>query len=395
MLSPHDIETAVKRNIITVEQRDALLALGVSQALGVSESLGHREPNAVEPVDTPDEQLRLIGGGNDIFVTIGILLLTAGGSFALGPLLTGRPGMMAGIAASVILAIAEIVTRQRRMRLSSTVLALLFMACVLTFVWLGMSTQVDLSALQDNPLAVFSLRGSAGWLSLGATLAFVAASVAYFYRFRVPVLAAVIALALTSYAFIQTGLFLYDGVITGAVLIPTADQLPGVLRTALFMPLLCGLFVFGIAVALDLHDRDRRTVWSDCAFWLHVVSAPMLVHPLFVMATGQTLAGAEIAAGSDAVIGLVVLIAVFTYVALAIDRRSLLVPTLGYFGTLGVQNLVSDAATNAGIPPIALVLVSVGAVVIMFGAGWQRIRHVVVGSTLPASVLRRLPPVQV
>ena len=103
---------------------------------------------------------------------------------------------------------------------------------------------------------------------------------------------------------------------------------------------MCGLIVFGIAVALDLHDRERRTVWSDCAFWLHVVSAPMLVHPLFVMATGQNIGGAEIAAGSDAVIGLVVLIAVFTYVALAIDRRSLLVPTLGYFGTLGVQNLV-------------------------------------------------------
>ena len=182
-------------------------------------------------------------------------------------------------------------------------------------------------------------------------------------------LAAVIALALTAYAFVQTGLFLYDGVNAGQVQVPTTDQLPDVLRQALYMPLVCGLIVFGIAVALDLHDRERRTVWSDCAFWLHVVSAPMLVHPLFVMATGQSIAGAQIASGSDAVIGLVVLIAVFTYVALAIDRRSLLVPTLGYFGTLGVQNLVSDAATNAGIPPVALVLVSVGALVIMFGAG--------------------------
>jgi hypothetical protein len=270
------------------------------------------------------------------------------------------------------------------MRLSSTVLALLFMACAATFVWLGASTQVDLTALQNNPLAIFSLRGPAGWISLVATLAFVAVAVGYFFRFRVPVLAAVIALALTAYAFVQTGLFLYDGVIAGQVQVPTADQLPDVLRQALYMPLICGLIVFGIAVALDLHDRDRRTVWSDCAFWLHVVSAPMLVHPLF-----------EIAAGSDAVIGLIVLIAVFTYVALAIDRRSLLVPTLGYFGTLGVQNLVSDTAVSAGIPPVALVLVSVGALVIMFGAGWQRIRHVVVGSTLPQSLLRRLPPIQV
>jgi uncharacterized protein YjeT (DUF2065 family) len=382
MLSPLQIETAVSQAIITASQRDALLALAANS-------------QAVEDVpDTPDEQLRLIGGGNDIFVTIGILLLMAGGSFALGPLLSGQTGVMAGIAAVVILAIAEIVTRQRRMRLSSTVLALLFMACVATFVWLGASSQIDLSVLQGNPLAIFSLRGTAGWISLGATVAFVTAAAGYFYRFRVPVLAAVIALALTAYAFIQTGLFLYDGVTTGTVQVPTAEQLPDVLRTALFVPLVCGLIVFGIAVALDLRDRERRTVWSDCAFWLHVVSAPMLVHPLFVMATGQNIAGAEIAAGSDAIIGLTVLILVFTFVALAIDRRSLLVPTLGYFGALGVQSLVSDVATNAGIPPVALVLISVGALVIMFGAGWQRIRHIVVGTVLPDALLRRLPPIQ-
>lgn len=383
MLSPRQIETAVSKSIITAGQRDALLALA---------ALGDNDEAVSE---TPDEQLRLIGGGNDVFVTIGILLLMAGGSFALGPMLSGQTAVLTGIAAVVIWAIAEIVTRQRRMRLSSTVLALLFMTCAATFVWLGASTQVDLTALRDNPLAIFSLRGSAGWVSLAATLAFVSVAVAYFWRFRLPVLAAVIALALTGYAFVQTGLFLYDGVLAGQVQVPTAEQLPDVLRNALYMPLVCGLIVFAIAVALDLHDRERRTVWSDCAFWLHVVSAPMLVHPLFVMATGQNVAGAEIAAGSDAVVGLIVLILGFTYVALAIDRRSLLVPTLGYFGTLGVQNLVSDTATSAGIPPVALVLVSVGALVIMFGAGWQRIRHLVVGSTLPQSLLRRLPPIQV
>ena len=383
MLSPRQIETAVSRNIISSAQRDALLELAA------------HDDAADQPEETPDEQLRLIGGGNDIFVTIGILLLMAGGSFALTPVFAGQTGLMAAVAAFVILVIAEIVTRQRRMRLSSTVLALLFMACVATFVWLGASTQVDLNALQNNPLAVFSLRGTAGWISLGGTLVFVAAASGYFWRFRVPVLAAVIAMALTAYAFVQTGLFLYDGIIAGSVQVPTTDQLPHILRQALYMPLICGLIVFGTAVALDLHDRERRTVWSDCAFWLHVVSAPMLVHPLFVMATGQNIAGAEITAGMDAVVGLIALIAVFTYVALAIDRRSLLVPTLGYFGSLGVHNLVSDAATNAGIPPVALVLISVGALVIMFGAGWQRIRHVVVGTTLPTSLLRRMPPIQV
>ena len=379
MLSPRDIDLAVSRNIISAAQRQALLRLAL--------------PDEVD--DTADEQLRLIGGGNDIFVTIGILLFMAGGAFALVPLFGERQGLLVGVAAAVIWGLAEIVTRQKRMRLSSTVLATLFMGCAAYFVAQGLASQIDLTALSNNIFALFSLRGTAGWLSMAGAGAFVGAAALYFWRFRVPVLAAFIALALTGYAFFQTGLFLYDGVLAGSVAVPAADQLPIVLRPALFMPLICGLIVFGVAVMLDLHDRERRTVWSDCAFWLHVVSAPMLVHPLFVMATGQSLGGMQVAAGGDAVIGLVVLIAVFTYVALAIDRRSLLVPTLGYFGTLGVQNLVGGTAVQAGIPPVALVLISVGALVIMFGAGWQRIRHIVVGNTLPKSILKRLPPITV
>jgi hypothetical protein len=291
--------------------------------------------------------------------------------------------------------IAEIVTRQKRMRLSSTVLGVLFMACTGYFVWLGIGTQVDMDAISSSMLAIFSLRGTAGWLSLAGTAGFVGVACVYFWRFRVPVLAAVIALALTGFAVLQSGLFLYDGVISGSVQVPAVEQLPSVLRTALFIPLMCGLIVFGTAVAFDLYDRERRTVWSDCAFWLHVVSAPMLVHPLFIMATGQSFGGTEIASGHDAVIGLIVLILVFTYIALAIDRRSLLVPTLGYFGTLGIQNLISDTATGAGIPPVALVLICVGALVIMFGAGWQHIRHLVVSNTLPITVLKRLPPIDI
>jgi hypothetical protein len=380
MLELHHLDSAVSRGIISASQREALIALASpSSAIAIPE--------------TPDEQLRLIGGGNDIFVTIGILLLFAGGSFALTPFFGAQPDILAGVTAASVWILAEIVTRQRRMRLSSTVLALIFMFAAGYFVWRGVASHIDVSTLESNPLAVFALRGEAGWLSLAGTAAFVAAAAVYFRRFRVPVLAAVIALALTGFAFLQTGLLLYDGVVAGQVQVPLAEDMPTVLRKALWMPLICGLIVFGTALALDLHDRERRTVWSDCAFWLHVVSAPMLVHPLFVMATGQTVAGAEIAAGVDAVVALAALIAAFTYVALAIDRRSLLIPTLGYFGTLGVQNLFGNTAIQAGIPPVALVLVSVGALVILFGTGWQRIRRIVVGTTLPRALLNRLPPI--
>ncbi len=91
---------------------------------------------------------------------------------------------------------------------------------------------------------------------------------------------------------------------------------------------------------------------------------------------------------------LALLIAGFVYIALAIDRRSLLVPTFAYFGSLGVYYLFDNAANTTGIPPFALILLMIGALVIMFGAGWQRIRALVVGTTLPASVLAKLPPIE-
>ncbi|WP_280953807.1 hypothetical protein [Mesorhizobium sp. WSM1497] len=41
-----------------------------------------------------------------------------------------------------------------------------------------------------------------------------------------------------------------------------------------------------------------------------------------------------------------------------------------------------------------MILVVVGALIILFGAGWQRIRRIVVNPTLPAAVIRRLPPLK-
>jgi hypothetical protein len=392
MLTRDHIEDAVRGGVISATQRDDLLALAGMPAKVPSDPASGSTAAQTAPA-TGDEDLRLVGGGNDLFVTIGVLLLTFGAGFALTPLVGADSPMLSVILAAGLWAIAEIVTRQKRMRLSSTVLAVMFMLIIAALIAHAVETRVDFAAIAENPLTAFGLRGTFGWVSAASAAAFVAAAMIYFWRFRVPVLAALIALAATGLAFTQTALFLYDGVAGGTVAVPTLDQVPDVLRNALYMPLACGLLIFGIAVTLDLGDRERKTIWSDCAFWLHVVSAPLLVHPLFIMATGQEVAFGEIKPGMDAVVGLVVLIVVFTYVALIIDRRSLLVPTLAYFGSLGVANLVNDAALGAGIPPVALVLIAVGGLIILFGAGWQRIRKAVMGATLTQRLRDRLPPV--
>lgn len=381
MISAETLDSAVAAGVISPAQRDRLHAMERAAA-GATVPAGS--------VDS-DENLRLIGGGNDLFVTVGTLLLTAGFYFVLTTTLQGHTFWIAGAFAVFAWVIAEIVTRQHRMKLASTVLALVFTAAMTVVLGLIVDARYQIR-MPDSIWQLLALRGpvaEAGYLLLGGLIV---AALVYFWRFRVPILAGVIAIAATLLAFLQTALLLYDGVANGAIAAPSIQEMPEMLRAALYMPLVCGIVVFAVGVALDLHDRERRTVWSDCAFWLHVVSAPMLVHPLFIMATGQDVVFGDIEPGNDATVMLAILILGFVYVALAIDRRSLLVPTLAYFGTLGIYYLVNSAANSTGIPAFAIILLVVGGLIILFGAGWQRIRRLIVRPTLPTSVLDRLPP---
>jgi hypothetical protein len=377
MLSHHAIEKAVKDNIISQEQAVSLLKLGQPEPLS----------------DTPDEQLRLIGGGNDIFVSVGIVLFLSGILLILGSIMSANQNLIAWLLILATLFTAQIVTKQKRMRLSSTILALFFVFFVGQIISKFAYNFIDTDAVFSNLDRLLKIRAVASWVSLLSGLTFLSSIGLYFWRFRVPILAAIAAATLTFLVWFQAVLFLFNHKVANGYL-PNISQVPNTFRLSLFVCIICGLLIFSAAVTLDLHDRERRTVWSDCAFWLHVVSAPLLVHPLFLMATGFFFWGQEIIIpGHDAVIGLVVLIIFFTYVSIIIDRRSLLVPTLTYFGGLGIVNLVTSTADQAGIPPIAIVLLIIGTVVIFFGAGWQTIRKIVVTNTLPLKIMNKLPPI--
>lgn len=382
MIDEATLDRAVNAGIVSAAQRDALLSL----------ALERRGP-AESPVLSVDDQMRLVGGGNDIFVTVGIVLLFSGALFALQAVLPRDSMMLAALLAAGSWIVAEIVTRQKRMRLSSTLLALVFSASVLTLLIDFIGTQFSLPGA-INAFSLLALKDDA--LPIGLILAggLIAASAVYFMRFKVPVLAAIVAISATSFAFLIAMLVYYEQMASGAIAAPAPDQLAQVVSSALSIPLVCGFVVFAVAVILDLRDRERQTVWSDCAFWLHVVSAPLLVHPLFILATGQDVLAGRIEPGMGASILLGLMIAAFVLVALAIDRRSLLAPTLAYFGSVGIYYLVNGAANTTGIPPFALILLTIGAIVILFGAGWQRIRRLIISPLLPTSVLERLPPIK-
>src|SRR5690606_7933330 len=88
---------------------------------------------------------------------------------------------------------------------------------------------------------------------------------------------------------------------------------------------LAGLAVFAVAMWWDISDRERKTRRSDVAFWLHLLAAPLIVHPAFT-ALG-VLDNSATAINALIVVGLYILLAL---VALAIDRRALMVSALAY-----------------------------------------------------------------
>ena len=146
--------------------------------------------------------------------------------------------------------------------------------------------------------------------------------------------------------------------------------------------LLLGIGVFLFAMRWDSSDPARVTRRSDVAFWLHLLAAPMIVHPIF------TLLGLN---DNTATIGeglvVVVLYVVIGLAALAIDRRALLVSALAY-----VLYALNELFRQFGAVElnVALTALIIGSALLMLSAFWHQARGAIV-RPLPESLRDRLP----
>lgn len=373
------LDAGVEAGIIDADQRAALLALDPEDQ---ATATGNGE-----------ESFRLVGGANDVLVGLGIILLLVGAASAV----FARFGastlpVWLGLAALTLI-IAEIITRRFKLKFASLVLAVGFTVSVA-----GAAGVVLYDLFQrleiDNPFQIIALREDIRWTGWGLAAFFVVIAALHLWRYRVPVMSAVIA---TSFAGL-CGLVLAD-VLFGQVLAvniqPTdTEQMRQLARQLLYFPLVVGIVIFLTGIAMDVKDRHRENLWSNCAFWMHVVSAPLMVHPLFVLATGRDVifGGPAVEGGATGLV--IAFILIFLYLALIIDRRSLLVPSLAYFGTVGIAALVDATSQTTGVSPFAIVLLVLGGLIVLFGTGWHRIRALVVKATLPGKVADRLPPIR-
>ena len=313
-----------------------------------------------------EEHFRLLTGFNDIFVTIAALILLTAVSWigdALRPAgdWTGPSPFSGLFVAAAAWGLAEFFTRKRRMALPSIVLLLAFVGGVFVTAGAMAGLTVGESALQDNePLGALLLAGSAAIAAGAAWL--------HWRRFHVPITVAAGAAAVVGVA-----------IGTIAFLVGETEALKDIL---LSFALLLGIGVFLFAMWWDASDPRRETRRSDVAFWLHLLAAPLIVHPVFSL-LGLT-------DGSATVMEAVLVVLVYIglgLTALAIDRRALLVSALAY-----VLWALSDLLERFGAVELSFALTAfvIGSALLLLSAFWHSARRAVV-TQLPAGLQAKLP----
>lgn len=328
MYTDEDLDAAVKEGIFTEE----------------SVSMFRQRLSSLK--DTPavdEENFKLITGFNDIYVVIACLLLLFSSYWALQAF---NITLAEFVFAVVSWGLAEFFVRKRKMALPAIVLLLSFVAGVYE---LGLHL---FHALVDASIA------AAAALTVTATYL-------HWRRFRVPVTIAVGTAAAIVF-------LVYS-------LLAINSELREWVSSIIFT---CGIIAFVYAMYWDACDRTRTTHQSDVAFWLHLMSAPLIVHPVF--------SNLGILAGNESLFNIATVISLYlvmTLISLVIDRRAFMVSSLAYV----LYALTSFLETYGFIGyGFAVTGVCIGAALLLLSAFWHPARTALL-SVLPASIGKYVP----
>ena len=355
MYSQNDLDEAVSAGALSADAAAALRSFVERQ-------------RSLPAVD--EEHFRLITGFNDIFVAIASAILlfavgwigqSIGQSLGLQIDFNG-PSPLAPVAiAATAWGLALFFTAKRRMALPSILLLLAFVGAVFAATAFGLVLAVGEPPADQEAIYVGVIGSVAGAVAAaGARL--------HWNRFRVPITVAAGAAAVAAIAV---------GILIAVLGDPEPYQ-----NTIWSFVLLLGIGVFLFAMRWDSSDQARVTRRSDVAFWLHLLAAPMIVHPVFTL-LGLNDGTATIGEGL-VVIGLYVVLGL---TALAIDRRALLVSALAY-----VLYALSELFKQVGAVElnIALTALVIGSALLLLSAFWHQARSIVVRA-LPAGLQDKLP----
>ncbi len=330
MYTDDDLNFAVKEGVFSVESVEAFRTMLSKQ----------KNTPAVD-----EENFRLISGFNDIFVVIACMLLLFSSLWVLKSIVGDDT---VGWITFTILSwcLAEFFVLKRKMALPAIVLLLSFIGGVFSVVASFFSSSAEMAFISATAISTIAAYGH--WL-----------------RFRVPITVA----AGTATAI-------------GFVALVTVSVFPSTKDWLLVILFLCGLGTFFIAMYWDAADTNRITRRSDVAFWLHLLAAPLIIHPVF--SSLGVLDGYE-SIGSMVIVVLLYLL--MTLMSIAIDRRAFMVSSLVY--VLYAITSIIKAYGGVGYS-FALTGVFMGGLLLLLSIFWYRVRISLV-SKLPTVVKYYIP----
>ena len=244
---------------------------------------------------------------------------------------------------------------KRRMALPSIVLLIVFVVAVF-FGTLGLC----------HPGASLAYEGTSPGQMMVAAAAAAIAALLHWLRFHVPITVA-------------AGVAALAGILLTLCQI-IAPQLLQNHPVAVFLPV--GLAIFALAMWFDSSDLKRQTRRTDIAFWLHLLAAPIIVHPILLSVVGSDRPVSAAAAVIVVFLGLAT-------VALVVDRRAILVSSLSYLA-YAAGKLIAAAGLESS--SFAASTLAVGAIVLMLSAAWRPLRRTLMG-LLPETIRCRLPAI--
>jgi len=303
--------------------------------------------NQANTKSVDEENFRLISGFNDIFVSVSafILMISAGWISS-----QATPALGFFVVALLSWVLSVLFVQKRRLALPAILLLISFVvsavAC-LTILFSALKFEKDIAVLVAS--------------GIGALAAWV-----HWRKFHVPITVAVGIASLIACLL---------------ALVSQVDSLRGIIN--LFI---CGsgFLTFALAMRWDSKDTLRKTRNSDVAFWLHLLSAPLIVHPIF--------SSLGILKGESSLTSIAVVIFMYVILAaisIAVDRRALMVSSLVYvlyafrelFNSYG---MVSSSLAFSGV--------FIGSVLLLLSAFWHRSREILLNN-IPGNYVKYVPPI--
>ncbi|GGO96667.1 hypothetical protein [Stakelama pacifica] len=337
MYSEIEIDNAVKAGALSPQAAEAFRNHVAAQ-------------RALPAVD--EEHFRLLSGFNDIFVGIAIALMLVAVA-QIGAVIASWLGGAAVAVTAWLL--AEFFTLKRRMALPSILLLIAFVGGVAGMLVAAMAA-IDPDVSQQANMAIIA---GIGLIATGAAWL-------HWRRFGVPITIAAGALGIAA-MFVSIGIALYP---------PLDDYVWPLL-------LVSGVAIFLLAMRWDISDPLRQTRRADVAFWLHLTAAPLIAHSVFRM---LGVFNSDIGPGVAAIV--LALYLAFGFVALAVDRRALLVSSLAY-----VLYALYAVIAKAGAVELsaALAALVIGSALLTLSIFWHPMRRQAVA--MLGTLGRKLPPV--